>query len=152
MLVINGVLIVMLFSGRDKSQRPFERKGGFMEKVSNDLGLEEEQKTAYFEMAKAHRLRMRNIHARHRELMQSYFQYLKDPEINEEKIANTLEALVVLEEEKLLATYAHFNDLRGICTEEQKERFELIIDDLIKIFSGRKRMMQGGSHSNSHKH
>ncbi|MEO9870760.1 hypothetical protein [Ekhidna sp.] len=139
MLLVNGILIVMMFSAKGGSQRPFRQKRDLMQKISRELDLNIEQEEAYFELAKVHGARMRRINHDYRNIIKSYFFHLKNLEQDSIQISKTLEKLKSLEEEKLTITYQHFEDLRDLCNEEQQTRYELVVDDIANVLVGKEK-------------
>ncbi|WP_339926253.1 hypothetical protein [uncultured Cyclobacterium sp.] len=136
LLIINGVLaFVMLNHPRPPFSRPQE-KGALMFKISNELNLSESQKKSFFISAENHQKGMAMIEEQQKELVKEYFEFLKMPVVDEVARAEKLNAVALKEAEKIDMTYAHFEELKNLCKEEQKEAFNEIISEVQQVLLG----------------
>ncbi|MEO9483675.1 MAG: hypothetical protein ABJG47_09530 [Ekhidna sp.] len=134
LLIINIALVSLLVAKRPGGPG----KGDMRDRLSNQLGLDESQKATFMDMAQAHRNKIREIEKREGELIKSYFDHILNPESIRSKDV-ILEEIQALKKAKLLATYQHFEALKGICTEEQQVKFEAFMNKVIPMISGGRR-------------
>lgn len=143
-LVIANIIHAFLFF-RKPERPPFrrdaqlgrmERQAGLMEKISNQLDLNEEQQTRYFELAQLHRGAMTELEKKQKGLIASYFDNLKSDQPDSVAVASILSQLQTIEGRKLSLTYSHFEELKAICTDDQKAQFESIMGEVIAVLIG----------------
>ena len=128
MLVINVVLIFMMLRG---PKMPPPHEAGLMERISEKLELNDEQKTKYFELALEHSKQVSELEAKQRKMVKIYFDNLnKANSSGQEAILSQIESL---EGEKITVTYQHFEDLKSLCEESQLTHFEEIIKDVLRV-------------------
>lgn len=141
LLVLNGSLIYLLISSPDDSQRHGrmhpEKLGEGEDKVINlvseRLGLDEDQKKRYKEMAEAHHRDMKSLATEERNVIKSYLSYLKtepDKTLSKSELRNLIEKL---EGEKLSATFKHFEDLKMICDDQQIKKIDSVIEEMVLV-------------------
>lgn len=117
-----------------KPKRGFKRED-MRERLSKELGLSEEQKTLFMDMAKAHREKIRALDDTEAELIKSYFSLVTSPDSTLNK-TELLAQIQVLKTQKIESTYRHFESLREICTEDQQAQFEQFMDRVVPMISG----------------
>ena len=133
LILLNAVLIYLLIAQPDRpprSERP--PRGSIIEKISARLVLTEAQEAAYREMAKQHGHQMRNLDKDHRALISAYFQSFDKNPSSSDSIKNEI---LKIESDKLQHNFDHFKELKSILNEEQKNRFELIINDILIVLA-----------------
>jgi|TARA_R110002096_G_scaffold5078_9_gene23616 hypothetical protein len=141
LLIINGVLaFVMLNHPRPPMPGP-QAKADLMFKISNELNLSESQKESFFTSAENHQKGMAMIERQQKRLVKEYFEYLKMPIVDEEAKAEKLNEIALKEAEKINMTFAHFEELKSLCKDEQKETFNGIISEVQQILLGERRNM-----------
>ncbi len=128
MLVINGVLIFMMLRG---PKLPPPNEAGLMEKISEKLELNEQQKTKYFELALDHSKEVAKLEAKQKKMVKDYFDKLKTNDSSgKEQVLAQIESL---EGDKIKVTYQHFEELKSLCNESQLAHFEEIISDVLRV-------------------
>jgi hypothetical protein len=134
MVLINVVLIGFMVARPKMPPRgkPVDLKNIISEK----LNLDEEQQETYFELAKNHGELMAEIEQKQKPLIRDYFSFLKSEDQNFSTQDSLLTEINILESEKLIMTYNHFEQLKEICNPSQQVLFEEIIGDLIQDLLG----------------
>ncbi|RIJ42896.1 Spy/CpxP family protein refolding chaperone [Pontibacter oryzae] len=122
LLAIN-LALVGLFVFRPKVPMP---QKDMKEEISLKLNLTEAQKAIFFELAEDHRETIDSLERQQRAYIESLFSQLITSNADRNKTA-LLQEILQLEEEKITVTYAHFESLKSICTEEQLESFDEVI-------------------------
>lgn len=135
LLAINIVLMVLFILG-PKPPRPEHGRPqrDIKDQISHELGFTEEQKAKYDEMALKHREAIRNLEGRERKLMKSFFGQLASENSNQDK-ETSLEEIVQLERDKIMVTYNHFEELKGICNVEQLKRFDKVLSRIVPLLT-----------------
>ncbi|PIB34915.1 hypothetical protein BFP72_05655 [Reichenbachiella sp. 5M10] len=128
LLVIN-ITWVSLFLFRPK---PPQRQNDIKDKISEELNLNEDQKRIYDGMAMQHRHTLRGIDLQERELIKAFFnQLLTNGTTAKENVQ--LDKILQLEEEKIMVTYRHFEELKGLCDEKQSLHFDSVLKSILPL-------------------
>ncbi|MEL6560711.1 MAG: hypothetical protein AAFQ94_21135 [Bacteroidota bacterium] len=140
LIVINSILLYLLFvqSGRP-ARRPGPPRGSVIEKISTRLELTPDQEKAYRQMAQNHGDQMRNFDETHKALITAYFKSFGDDPISSDSIKNEI---LKIESAKLQHNFDHFTDLKSLLNEKQKNRFGLIMDDILTVLANNRRNRQ----------
>jgi len=99
------------------------------------LDFSEEQKEAYIQMARLHHQSMVNFDQEEKKAIKSYLSYLTskpDQGLSKEELKNLIESI---EGEKLAATYEHFEELKGLCSEEQLKKIDTVIEKMVLVIT-----------------
>jgi len=133
-LLVLNIVLMTLFVMAPKPLRPESGRSqsSIKDEISSELGFTEEQKVRFDEMAMNHREAIRNLEGQERSLMKSFFGRLVSENTNQEKEI-LLGQIVQLERDKIEITYAHFEELKGICTGEQLTRFDKVLSRIVPI-------------------
>jgi hypothetical protein len=102
-----------------------------MEKISEKLDLNEEQKKKYFELALDHSKKVAKLEVEQKKMVKDYFDNLKTNDSAGEK--EVLAQIESLEGDKITVTYQHFKDLKSLCNESQLAHFDEIIADVLRV-------------------
>lgn len=135
LLTINIALMVLFVLG-PKPPRP-EGGGpesGIKDEISRELGFTEAQKARFDEMAINHREAIRSLEDRERKLIKTFFEQLASTNANGNK-EEQLQEILQLERDKIMVTYNHFEELRGICNEEQLTRFDKVMERVVPVLT-----------------
>ncbi|MEO9477079.1 MAG: Spy/CpxP family protein refolding chaperone [Cyclobacteriaceae bacterium] len=136
LLLINATLIFLLAQGRPHRphMKPGNAQSPIVDIISNKLKLTEDQRADYQMLARKHGEQMRTLDGDHRTLIKAYFETLNDdPAAAADSIKNQI---LKIESEKLQYTYDHFEELKSILSEQQKEQFGLIVKDILAVLIG----------------
>lgn len=134
MVALNITLIAMMFG---KQKMLLQRKSPEIKSVIiKKLQLDEKQIEIYSELAENHHQGMSKINQAKKLLIREYFSFLKSEDQNFSTQDSLLTEINILESEKLIMTYNHFEQLKEICNPSQQVLFEEIIGDLIQDLLG----------------
>lgn len=115
-----------------------ERGQGPFNYIVKELNMSDQQVRAYEQLRNWHHDSIMVLRRQGRELRNDIFDNLKGTNTDSKKV-DSLISLVGENQEKIEAvTYFHFKQVRALCNEEQKRKFDNIINDVIG------RMMQEG--------
>ncbi len=134
MLIVNISLAVFIF--QSPKEFPKREKGRSMrDRIGAELGFSDEQKTMFEQMVKSHREEMRAIEKQERLLVSSYFKNisLDKTDFSSDSVINQINQL---KGQKIKATYQHLQKLKGLCTEEQLENFDQVLQRITPRLSG----------------
>ncbi len=127
LILANIATLTFFWIGHLKNQRNHSPK----EFLAKSLHFSETQKNAYFELAKDHNESANKIREQIKFNKEELFQLLKSEKIDDSikknaalKISISIQALDML-------TFEHFKKVRALCTEEQKPKFDELIQKMV---------------------
>ena len=129
LLAINIALVVFLTVRPKPGSGPKRRQ----DEMAQELNLTPEQKEQFAALALGHRESITALNGQGKELMRTFFSSVSSEDITDRQKDVLLRDILGLEEEKILVTYHHFEDLRNICTEEQKAHFGEVMLRIIPL-------------------
>jgi periplasmic protein CpxP/Spy len=131
LLVLNLGTIGYVMSG---SGHP--RGGGPWRYVNSTLALSSHQQDLYLHMRDRHRTEMNRLTEEYRALLHPYLVLLADPAPDTARKAALEAQLAGIERLKVQITFAHFQELKAICTPEQQQRFPEMVPRLAEVLCG----------------
>lgn len=136
LLLINTATLVTIFMNRARSNGP----GGprkFDGLVVRTLQLNEEQERKFEQMKRAHHSQMTDLDESMRTPFESYFSLLLEQTPDAAKKDSLEQVLTSIYRRKVAITFAHFAELKGICTPEQQKEFDRLIPTLMQVITPR---------------
>lgn len=137
MLLLNGILLFKLYKGgTDEPQRP---RGNEKPKnmIIRELGFDDGQAAKFEELIKDHKRGSKKIHDQLRDTRERYFGTLKYAvDANDKDLLELNGDMARLHKELNELNYQHFKDIRDLCTPEQREKFNALLDKLGRKFMG----------------
>lgn len=138
-MVILNIVLVSLFVQDRPPRRPNRASSPVMARIIDQLQLDEKQQERFAEMAKTHQETLRRLQRMQKELVREYLAHLKEVEIPEEAENRLLDQIQALEVKKVQLTYNHLNELKGICSPSQSQRFAALVDELSESLLSREK-------------
>jgi Spy/CpxP family protein refolding chaperone len=143
MLFLNIAVIAGIWMFRPGSQfMGREGAGQFRMQhfIERELNLSEDQKQAFRELRRDHFKETQNISRDIRMYRSALFDQLQEGDGNTQKADSLTQALGKAQEAMEKAIYEHFAELRSICDEKQKEKFDRITERvMLRLDRGRSR-------------
>lgn len=101
--------------------------------IPETLGFNDEQHKQFDDLRFAHHNKMEALDEENKEILIKYLQLLRADFINiPEK--DSLEKMVGnIQQQRAQITLEHFQQLKAVCTTEQKEKFNQLIPELIRV-------------------
>lgn len=125
LVVMNGFFMVKIFGDK----HPPDRNPGKF--IAKELHFDETQMQEFEKINNVHHDAMREVSREIKELKDALFNELSGTEVNEVKINDITRRIGEKERQKGLETFYHFKAVQKICTEEQRSRFNSIIQDAL---------------------
>lgn len=145
MLLMNGVLIFLLLQkpmGPPKRSASGPNKlGNVKELIHKQLEFDDNQIRQFEVLAKEHFEGLRAVSRKQKDVARRYFSQLKESETDTALTQSLLDELQLIESEKLILTFSHFEDIKALCTPEQLSRFDSIVDEMMVILLNDQRNM-----------
>ena len=134
MLAINVALILFIVLSPPGLPRR-EKARPMKDHIGNQLGFNDKQKETFEKMVKSHREQIREIEMEERVLIKAYFKNLT---IEEQGVSSDslLSKIMFLKGERTKSTFQHLEELKGLCTEEQLEKYDKVMQRVIPRLTG----------------
>lgn len=142
LILLNIVLATFLYLGKPKKGNKKMPK----EIIEQRLEFDESQKLQFQELIGAHRKMMKKTHNNIRRNKKKLYENLaqEEPSMNDSisnEIAKSFKKIEALH-------FNHFMDIKNLCNEEQKEKFNQMIGEFESIFAPRRNRRRGPRHRN----
>lgn len=127
-----GTLGLLFFTHQHMAHPPHGGPGGHGpdRMIIEGLKLTPEQISRFETLKHDHHEAMLKEGQKDRELHRAYFALLRSENPNKQMADSILQQMSDIVKERNEITFAHFADLRKLCTEEQKKRFDDILDEV----------------------
>ncbi|MES3018617.1 MAG: Spy/CpxP family protein refolding chaperone [Bacteroidota bacterium] len=132
LIAVNAATLFFIVTGP-----PAEGGKKFDRTIIRELSLTEEQVAQFEIMKRAHHQEITQLDGEMRSTYEKYFYLLAEPtdSLAKDSLENILSTK---QKEKIQITYQHFNDLRKICTPEQREKFKDLVPILMHVITPQK--------------
>jgi Spy/CpxP family protein refolding chaperone len=131
LLLINISTIAFMWFNRPQ---PKDNIGDFFAK---ELHFTDKQKEQFNVLRDEHRQQRQSLKALDKEKHDAYFDLLKNATVDSLAIKNAISELLKIKEKEELGTFSHFQKVRAICDETQKEKFDKIIGEAARMMAPR---------------
>ena len=144
MVVLNLVLLGFIFWPDNSGPRRHRPPGKpIPELVAEILNFSEEQKDQYKKMGRTHHQAITKLRRQKDEAVVNFLEASTRDSVD--KSLNTkMERILEIEEERILLTYQHLEDIKNLCNDEQLKDFSKVINAMFKAPAGGRR--PGGPH------
>jgi hypothetical protein len=137
--VLNIVLMLFMWMGprgRHRGLPPHRGEGGPKEMIIHELGFNETQIKKYEELVEQHRSGMRNFDKKGREIRENYFKLMTSDSLDYKAKENFETAIAENQKSIEAFTFDHFRQVRVLCNEEQKKKFDKMIGEIMMHMRG----------------
>ncbi len=138
LLVTNVATLVYLWLPA-KNPPPLQGRQGF-DLLVKELQMTDAQKTAYEQLRGEHQGSVRPLREQMKNSKDDLFELLKNDTVSLVTVETAAAKPALIQQQMDIASFQHFQKLRALCTAEQKEKFDKIIQDVIRQMAP----MQGG--------
>jgi len=137
LIVLNiGTLSYLLLNRPGNSRGPGGRER-IIEFLSEELNFSSEQRAQVMKLHEENREQIEEIQAEDRKLHDHYFNYLNQNN-PDSAVVDSMATLMSHKRKQIeIQTFYHFSMVRTICTEEQKAKFDRIINDALRMMAPR---------------
>ena len=137
LLVSNLTLLGFMIFGKEPEKKSSERGKPVSDFFEKQLGFTPEQTTKFHQLRDEHFEKLRPFLKDVRTAKDSMFSLMRRPDLPDsilEKAANNLAQKEKIQE---LQSFRHFRQVRELCTEEQKIKFDTLMSKMINRSFGR---------------
>lgn len=136
LVALNIATLTSFFLLRDR--QPGGRRGnpsGAMEFLVKELGLDSVQKQKLMVFKQDHRQKMEEVKRKNKEVKEALFDLLKNTDTPDSVVEKAANASVVYDVQAEIITFKHFQQIRNLCTEEQKKKFDAVIQQVLRMLA-----------------
>lgn len=132
LLIANVVTLILLWSHtKNDKGKDGQPQGQVFEYVVKELQLNHQQQDAYAQLRIEHQQGQRMISDSMRMVKDAFFALLKDPNVSDSLVSVNARKAADMEMQLEQLTFKHFQKVRAICTPEQQQKFDKIIEDVL---------------------
>jgi periplasmic protein CpxP/Spy len=134
--VLNIALMVNMWMRPGHHGPPPRRGGTAKDMIIREVGFNDTQIAKYEELIDVHRAGMRELEKKGREIRENYFKLMASDTLDR-KIKEELEVAIGETQKNIeMITFDHFKQVRVLCNDEQKKKFDNVITEVIQHMRG----------------
>jgi hypothetical protein len=131
LLVLNvGVVTYLLLGSRPGPPRP-----ELFDVLVRELEMTEDQRERYFQLRDQHRFAMEEYNDEFSRVLETYLLLIKEKDERSPMRDSLQNEIAKIEKQKAEITLDHFQQVRGLCTADQQEKFDRFIPEIAKFMS-----------------
>ncbi len=135
LLIANVTTIIFFWMGM-KKMHPVADARQPAEYLIQKLGFNNTQQEQYKAMVKQHREKTKQLREQLRTARDNFFDQLAHENISDSIKNNYLEKISSINRELDQMTFDHFREVRKFCTPDQQQKFDKVIDDILRMMGG----------------
>lgn len=129
LLILNGGVIAYLIMGRNVPPRPPQ----LFKIITERLHFDERQKNEFFALRDMHRGSMDKLDAEFESTLRNYLNLLSE-ESPAVRVQDSLENVMAsIEKLRASTTLQHFQQVKNVCSPEQKKEFDKLVPELMRV-------------------
>jgi hypothetical protein len=145
LLLLNaGTLVFMFRWHADKTAAANDNGEGPAAFIIQTLQLDAQQQERFAGLRREHQQAIRLVRGQDRQLHDAYFGLLKTDHPDIAKVDSLAALIGTLENRLSKITFDHFQQLRALCRDDQKKRFDDTIDEIARRMGPGRRQQPGG--------
>ena len=135
LLLISNLALVGFFVLNKPDRKPDMHRGSpssFMrESLKKDVGFNDQQMAAFDSAIQSHRAQMRPIFEDITKTKENYYQLLSQPN-TPDSVLNAAASVIGEKQKQIdMKIFAHFQNLRGLCTPDQRPAFDSLVQKVV---------------------
>ena len=137
LIFLNIATLTALWLMKDGKPLPFlkdkDPKSGVVDFLVKELGFDSLQKQKLIALRDEHQQKVMALRKMNREAKDAFFDLLQKSDLPDSAIENGAKNAAHFDQELDVLTFRHFRDIRNLCNEEQKKKFENIIRQVLRM-------------------
>jgi hypothetical protein len=125
--------IWLLKSARPKDGGP--PQSGVVDFLVRELGFDSVQKQALIKLRSEHQQQMMKIRRNNRDAKNEFFSLLDQQNLTDSALEKAARASVYYDEQTDMLTFRHFQAIKQLCTESQKQKFDHVIQEVLRMMA-----------------
>jgi len=138
LLTANIVTLALLWTNKKPDREHFnpppppQQGGQVFEFVTRELNLDSAQQSTYKILRDEHQSQVRPLQDSIGRAKDSFFDLLKQENVSDSLVESASKKIGNLEQQRDVFTFRHFQKLRAICNNEQKNKFDSVIQQALR--------------------
>ncbi len=133
LVLMNMATLTTFWILKVKQDGPGNRpQSGVADFLVTELGFDSLQKQKLIQLRDTHQLQIRELRKGNREVKEAFFELLKQPNISDSIVETAAKKSFQYDEQSELLTFRHFQQIRSLCTDSQKIKFDEIIQEVLR--------------------
>lgn len=100
-----------------------------------ELGFDSIQKQKLLQLRDEHQRKISDLRKGNREVKDAFFDLLKQPGIADSTVERVANRSFIFDEQSAVLTFRHFQQIRNLCNDEQKKKFDAVIHEVIRMMA-----------------
>jgi protein CpxP len=100
-----------------------------------ELGLDSLQKKELEKLREEHQQKVMDIRKNNRDAKDAFFALLKQPGITDSAVDKAAQTAALYDAQLDILTFRHFRQIRNICTDAQKKKFDQVIQEVLRMIA-----------------
>ncbi|MDE3251965.1 MAG: periplasmic heavy metal sensor [Bacteroidota bacterium] len=130
-----GTLTTLWLMRPNRMGPPAKAGSGVVDFIVQELGFDSAQKKQLILLREEHQQKIREVRRKNRDAKNVFFALLKDSSLSEEALDKAAIASAAYDAETDKLTFLHFREIRKICTPEQQKKFDLVIQEVLRMIA-----------------
>lgn len=141
-LLVTNIITLSIYWSMKPAERPKNTQGdGDRQKrmgqfMVNELKLDKEQETVYWQLRDTMISRQKPLMDSIRNTKKRFFDLLKEPSPQDSLLQAKADEIAVLQKQLDLITFQHFQHVRALCKPEQVLKFDTVIKEIVNRMTG----------------
>ena len=136
LVVMNMATLATFWWLKEKKAGPgHEPQSGVADFLTKELGFDSLQNQSLRLLRDAHQLQIRELRKGNREVKEAFFELLKQPNISDSMVEAAAKKSFQFDEQSEILTFHHFQQIRNLCTDTQKTKFDKIIQEVLRMMA-----------------
>jgi hypothetical protein len=137
LIALNIATLTALWLLKDKrpGPPPAVMQSGVVDFLTKELGFDSLQKQKLVALYKEHQNKMQEVRKGNREAKDAFFSLLQQHDIPDSVIQKAAQASARYDSETDVLTFRHFQQIRNLCTDTQKEKFDGVIKQVLRMIA-----------------
>lgn len=128
-LVLIGLVVGPKMGKRDRDQRDGDRRSAY---IAKKLGFTQEQKQAYDSLNSSHRAETKALQQKVDDTRRRMFRLTQEEDVSVEAVDSLTNEIGILVSDMEFRTYEHISNIRALCTPEQLQELDSLVQRMIK--------------------
>lgn len=108
---------------------------GVVDFLVKELGFDSTQKEQLIKLRDEHQQQMMKIRRNNRDAKNDFFSLLDQQDMTDSALAKAARASVYFDEQADILTFRHFQAIKKLCTESQKQKFDHVIQEVLHMMA-----------------
>lgn len=136
LVILNVATLTAFWLLRDRRPGPPPgAQSGVVDFLAKELGFDSIQKQKLIQLYTVHQEKMQEVRKNNRDAKDAFFALLQQHDIPDSIIEKAAKESAKYDEETDVITFRHFQQIRGLCTEPQKKKFDTVIQEVLRMIA-----------------